>query len=202
MIITGIGTRKTDRQAFAMLYKIARRMAYQGWELRSGGAIGADTAWERGWDGFDTKQIYLTRGTSPVIAKNTACGRISDYGDIWLEAEDIASRIHPRWENLDEASQALHTRNVFQILGLDLQSKTDVVAAYAPPAGNSVKGGTATAFNLARAKGIPAFNLWTIEGQRKFFAFVLERMGRTDGPQFTVTSSKKHNPLSDFFEFE
>ena len=126
MIVTGIGTRKTDKQAFAMLYKIARRMAHQGWELRSGGAIGADTAWERGWDGFDATQIFLSRGTSPVIAKNTACGRISDYGDIWLEAEDIASRIHPRWENLDEISQALHTRNVFQILGLDLQSKTDV----------------------------------------------------------------------------
>lgn len=201
MIVTGIGTRKTDKQAFAMLYNIARRMAHQGWELRSGGAIGADTAWERGWDGFDAKQIFLTRGTSLVIAKNTACGHISYYGDIWLEAEDIASRIHPRWENLDEASQALHTRNVFQILGLDLQSKTDVVAAYAPPAGNSVKGGTATAFNLARAKGIPTFNLWTIDGQRQFFAFVLDRMGKHDGSQFTVTSAKKHDHLSDFFEF-
>lgn len=202
MIVTGIGTRKTNRQAFSMLYGIARRMAYQGWNLRSGGAIGSDTAWERGWEGFDTKQIFLTRGTSTVIAKNTACGRISDYGDIWLEAEDIASRIHPRWENLDETSQALHTRNVFQILGLDLQSKTDVVAAYAPPAGNSVKGGTATAFNLARAKGIPTFNLWTTDGQLQFFAFILDRMGKHDGSQFTNTSTKKPQHLSEFFEFE
>lgn len=201
MIVTGIGKRDISKPAFDMLYKIARRMAQSGWNLRSGGAIGSDTAWELGWEGFETKEIYLSRGTSSVIAKDSTCCRISDYGDIWFEAEDIASKLHPRWENLDEFAQALHTRNVFQVLGLDLQSKTDVVAAYAPPAGFSVKGGTATAFNLARAKGIPTFNLWTIDGQQLFFAFILERMGLKDESHHQVTSPKKSDDLSDFFEF-
>ena len=201
MIVTGIGTRKTNSQAFAMLYKIARRMAHTGWKLRSGGAIGADTAWEKGWEGFDTKEIFLSRGTSFDIAKNAACGRISDYGDIWLEAEDIASRLHPRWDYLDLSSQALHTRNVFQVLGMDLKTKTDVVAAYAPPLGASVKGGTATAYNLARAKGIPTFNLWTKDGQHNFFAFVLERMGKMDEQDITRNTSPSDSPLSAFFEF-
>ena len=150
--------------------------------------------------GFDRKEIYVVKGTSEVIAKNSTCGHISDYGDIWFEAEDIASKLHPRWDNLSEYAQAMHTRNVFQVLGLDLKSKTDVVAAYAPPAGLSVKGGTASAFNLARAKGIPAFNLWTKEGQRLFFAFVLERMGIKDELQHMEASSNS-GVLSEFFEF-
>lgn len=199
LIVTGIGTRKTNSQAFAMLYKIARRMAHHGWKLRSGGALGADTAWEKGFEGFDAKEIFLSRGTSLDIAKNAACGRISDYGDIWLDAEDIASRLHARWDYLDPTSQALHTRNVFQILGMDLNTKTDVVAAYAPPFGASVKGGTATAYNLARAKGIPTFNLWTNDGQKNFFAFVLERMGKMD--ELDITPSRSGNSLSEFFEF-
>lgn len=201
MIVTGIGTRKISEQAFDMLFQIARRMAHQGWELRSGGAIGSDTAWERGWVGFDRKEIYVVKGTSGVIAKNATCGHISDYGDIWFEAEDIASKLHPRWENLDEYAQAMHTRNVFQVLGLDLKSKSDVVAAYAPPAGFSVKGGTASAFNLARAKGIPTFNLWTKVGQQQFFAFVLERMGIKDALLYKDTSSNS-GVLSEFFEFD
>ena len=201
MIVTGIGTRYPSKQAFEMLFRIARRMALTGWELRSGGAIGCDTAWEHGFLPSEKKEIYLSRGTFGDSAKNAACGRISDYGDIWFEAEDIASKLHPRWENLSESSQALHTRNVFQVLGLDLKSRTDVVAAYAAPSGFSVKGGTATAFNLARAKGIPTYNLWTIEGQQNFFAFVLERMGLKDESLLTVTSSKKSDGLSDFFEF-
>lgn len=200
MIVTGIGTRYPSEQAFDMLFKIARRMAHAGWELRSGGAIGCDTAWENGWLGFDTKEIYLVNGTSSDIAKNATCGHIHDYGDIWLEAEDIASKLHPRWDYLSEHAQALHTRNVFQVLGLDLKTKADVVAAYAQPAGMSVKGGTATAFNLARAKGIPTFNLWTHHGQRQFFAHILERMGKQDERFHTDTSSHS-GVLSEFFEF-
>ena len=201
MIVTGIGTRYPSEQAFNMMFKIARRMALIGWELRSGGAIGSDTAWENGFSVSKKKEIYLSRGTFDDSAKNAACGRVCYYGDIWFEAEDIASKLHPRWENLSETAQALHTRNVFQVLGLDLKSYTDVVAAYAQPNGFSVKGGTATAFNLARAKGIPTFNLWTIDGQQQFFAFVLERMGLKDESQYTVTSPKKSDGLSDFFEF-
>ncbi|MND21086.1 DNA recombination-mediator protein A [compost metagenome] len=200
MIVTGIGTRYPSQRGFEMLYQIARRMAHQGWNLRSGGAIGCDTAWENGWLGFDTKEIYVVKGTSRFIAKDSTCGHISDYGDIWFEAEDIASKVHPRWEYLDEYAQALHTRNVFQVLGLDLKSKADVVAAYAPPVGVSVKGGTATAFNLARAKGIPTFNLWLKQGQQQFFAFVLERMGLMDAMHSKDTSSQS-GVLSEFFEF-
>lgn len=200
MIVTGIGTRYPSEQAFDMLFKIARRMALSGWELRSGGAIGCDTAWENGFSESKKKEIYLSRGTFGDIAKNAACGRISDYGDIWLDAEDIASKLHPRWDYLSVDAQALHTRNVFQVLGMDLKSKSDVVAAYAPPAGVSVKGGTATAFNLARAKGIPTFNLWTPDGQRQFFAFILERMGKQDERFHTDTSSHS-GVLSEFFEF-
>lgn len=200
MIVTGIGSRKIDAQAFGMLYKIARRMAQSGWNLRSGGALGSDSAWEAGWAGFDTKEIYVVKGTSDDIAKDSGCGHISAYGDIWLDAEDIARNIHPGWDFLDDSSQALHTRNVFQVLGLDLNMKSDVVAAYAPPKGAGVSGGTATAFNLARAMRIPTFNLWTQAGQHDFFAFVLKHMGIKD--ELDTKPTKPGSPLSAIFEFD
>ncbi|UOL48667.1 hypothetical protein [Pseudomonas phage Astolliot] len=189
MIITGIGTRYPDHQAFQMMVKIAKRMAGLGWSLRSGGAIGSDSAWEQGWSGFDTKEIYLAAGADKEFDY-----QINSY-DMWMEAQDIASRVHPVWERLSQTSQDLHTRNIFQVLGLTLDRKSDILVAYAEPKGHSVKGGTATAYNLAKSLGVPVYNLYTVEGQTLFYTKLAELYGGTYTPP-------KPPSLDDFFEFE
>ena len=37
--------------------------------------------------------------------------------DLYLQAEEIASRIHPAWHKCGKGARKMHTRNVFQVLG-------------------------------------------------------------------------------------
>lgn len=46
---TGIGSRETPYEIQDLMKRIAFKLAENGWLLRSGGAEGADTAFENGW---------------------------------------------------------------------------------------------------------------------------------------------------------
>lgn len=60
MFYTGVGSRETPRDVQAVMYKFAQKMALHGAVLRSGGADGADTAFELGCDKQQgKKEIYL-----------------------------------------------------------------------------------------------------------------------------------------------
>ena len=57
-------------------------------------------------------------------------------------------------------AKALHTRNVYQVLGLDLNTPSEFVVCYADvDKHNNVIGGTATAVNIAKEVGIPVYNI-------------------------------------------
>ena len=47
-LYAGVGARKTPADVLGWMERIAAGMATQGWTLRSGGARGADSAFERG----------------------------------------------------------------------------------------------------------------------------------------------------------
>lgn len=177
MIITGVGSRKIDTTQYAMILSLARFLRKRGWYLRSGGAIGADSAWEDGWVGSDQKTIYLPQEGFNKRPKNDACYLPPTYDHIWVEAEDIAQGLHQRFESLDEFARNAHTRNVYQVLGDDLRTPSDLVIACAEPNGRSVKGGTATAFNLAKAKGIPTFNIWLLAQRQQLIQHLQGCMG-------------------------
>ena len=57
---TGVGSRKTPGAIFDLMGEIGRNLAIDGYVLRSGGASGADTAFEQGCDLHEgMKEIYL-----------------------------------------------------------------------------------------------------------------------------------------------
>lgn len=56
---TGIGSRGTPSEILEIMTDIARFLAETGYTLRSGGASGADTAFESGVLHIDKKEIYL-----------------------------------------------------------------------------------------------------------------------------------------------
>ena len=56
---TGIGSRETPPEALQTMARCARWLAEHGLVLRSGGAPGADTAFESGVDQADAKVIYV-----------------------------------------------------------------------------------------------------------------------------------------------
>ncbi len=56
----GIGSRKTPPEMMSLMTDLAARLEEQGWILRSGGAIGADSAFQLGVKDPDNQRIYTT----------------------------------------------------------------------------------------------------------------------------------------------
>jgi len=168
---TGIGSRKVPPDIALLMTLIGPKMEEAGFVLRSGGAEGSDTAFAAMvWK----VEIYRPRragGFSPVH------GTIDDYPKhLWVEAERVAASLHPFWPRLGEYAKALHTRNVFQVLGRDLQTPSKFVICWTPDGadGQMVKtsrdtGGTGTAIRLAAERGIPVVNLRRESWRNGFF---------------------------------
>lgn len=157
MNYTGVGSRKTPLMYQYLLSIIAVGMGSA--TLRSGGAVGADTAFE---NGAKNKEIYL-----PYKGFNDNPSELY-LGRLYQEdlAVEIASSIHPAWNRCDTKAKQYHTRNVYQVLGLDLESPSDMLICWTPDAANGttvptsrVSGGTGTAIKLAAVNEIPVFNI-------------------------------------------
>jgi len=133
------------------MVKIAQRLASTGWVLRSGGAIGADSAFERG--AGRAKEIFYAADATPASV-------------------EIASTVHPAWHRCSDYARKLHGRNVMQVLGRDLKLPSKFVVCWTRD-GLPV-GGTATAIRLARKFDIPVFNL-AVTADRQRIESWLER---------------------------
>jgi hypothetical protein len=147
----GIGSRDTPPSMLNHMQKLATRLREQGYVLYSGGAAGADSAFEAG--AGEAKKIFLPR--------DGFNGRRVDGEKFFLyspAAVEVAKTVHPVWDKLIQSHRDFHSRNVHQVLGEDLESPVDFVLYWSE---GDVKGGTSTAVNLARRLLIPTFNLRT-----------------------------------------
>jgi len=115
---------------------VATKLANDGYVLRSGGAIGADKAFEAGCGG--KCQIFYAN-------------------DATTESMAIAAKVHPAWHRCSEYAKKLHGRNVFQVLGKDLKTPSTFLLCWTP--GAKLVGGTATAMRLAELNNVPIYNL-------------------------------------------
>jgi hypothetical protein len=138
MYYAGIGSRETPDDVQQFMTTAARILEEKGYILRSGGARGADQAFERGVIDARKKEIFLPFDVCP-------------------KALYIASTIHPKWESLHDISKRLHGRNVYQILGKSFVDSVDFVICWTKGAKDI--GGTRTAIVLARNNDIPVYNL-------------------------------------------
>ncbi|MEO0852715.1 MAG: hypothetical protein AAFY15_04340 [Cyanobacteria bacterium J06648_11] len=176
---TGIGSRRTPPDIGRLMTAIARTWCDRGWILRSGGATGADTYFENGVHYFDHIQPEIYLPWPKFNGKNFG---VSEYASReWHAAEAMASEIHPNWKACSNSVRALHTRNVFQVLGLELSTPSEFVVYWAPEtADGEVSGGTRTAVMLARSHGIPTYNLlW--ENVRERFEAKIDELSRKNG---------------------
>lgn len=156
MKYAGIGSRSTPDYAMAMLTRIALRMSELDWTLRSGGADGADSAFELG---AMKREIYL-----PWNGFN---GRIDKIGDCnWEGAKHYVTEFHPNPKALSRGAMLLMQRNTFQILGPQLDDPVDLVICWADGSKFDeelnvcdVAGGTGQAVRIAYARGIPILNI-------------------------------------------
>lgn len=157
---TGVGGRNTPKEILEVIRDIATFLAKEGYILRSGGAEGADLSFELGADiGNRTlKEIYIP--WEGFQNRNEGEGNVFIRGGC-PKALDIVSKVHPAWGKLSRGARALHARNVYQVLGKDLNTPSSFLICYAQELGNGqVKGGTNTAVQIARQNNIQVLNLY------------------------------------------
>lgn len=155
---TGVGSRQTPVAILSQMVTMAEIFASFDWCLRSGGADGADAAFEKGCDRIaGKKEIFI-----PWKGFND---HSSDKYNISVLAWDYASRIHPVWYKLSDAAKRLHARNVYQVLGEGLESPSSFLVCWTADGcerkedRNRDTGGTGTAIAVASENGIPVYNL-------------------------------------------
>lgn len=161
---TGIGSRACPKEICKRFVFFAVWAENLGFTLRSGGADGADSAFELGVK--LKKEIYL-----PWPGFN---GNRSPRHHIPKEAFDLASEYHPNWANLSDPVKKLMSRNVQQCLGQDLTKPSSFLVCWTP--NGELKGGTAQALRLAQDYEIPIFNFGKnhIEVGKELRNFVLD----------------------------
>jgi hypothetical protein len=123
---------------------IATKLREGGFILRSGGALGADSAFAAGAGKY--AEIWRPEHCTPM-------------------AEEIAARYHPVWNRLTPYVKKLHGRNAFQVLGGDLATPSAFLICWTPDgclkhSERSIKtGGTGTAISIASEYGVIVINL-------------------------------------------
>ena len=152
-IYAGIGARATPSCVIADMTVMAGWLARTGWNLASGGADGADTAFAGAtpagqrtiwlpWPGYNGHRGPDCRVPSPPALSASM---------------KIAAGLHPAWDRCSPAVRKLHARNVAVILGETCDRPVDAVACFT--ARGLVAGGTGMAIRIAGAHGIPVLNL-------------------------------------------
>ena len=163
-IYTGIRSRKTPPIELARIETLGAILQRQGWILRSGGAEGADSAFERGADHAAREDKMIT-SKEIYIPWNGFQQRFDQEPGVILasalpkarEAMEIAKRYHPAWNRLSHGTRILQSHNCHQILGRNLDNCSDLIICWTE--GGSIKGGTGQALRIAKALGIPVLNL-------------------------------------------
>ncbi len=146
----GVGSREAPVNILAKMREIAKYLAQHNWILRSGGADGADTAFESGCDEISgEKEIFL-----PWKGFNNST---SNLYTITQAAFDLAGTIHPAWDKCSQGAKKLHARNCFQVLGENLNDPVNLLICWTKN-GKEI-GGTATAIKIAKKHNIRIINL-------------------------------------------
>lgn len=146
----GIGSRKTPLHIQEKMTEIANELSRSEYCLRSGGADGADTAFELG---ATFKEIFL-----PWNEFNGRHENGSDYV-VPPYREDYTLQYHPRPHTLTSAGKKFMSRNTYQVLGLNLNNPVEFVLCWT--ADGKASGGTGQALRIAFDHGIPIFNFQT-----------------------------------------
>lgn len=132
---------------------VGKELGAKGWVLRSGGAEGADKAFENGFDTVNgLKEIYL-----PYKGFNKSS---SPRFHVCKEALQLASEIHPNWPACTSVARLLHARNTYQVLGQGLDRPSDVLLYWCE---DEKVGGTRTALKLAERWNVPRIKVITVE---------------------------------------
>jgi len=132
----GVGSRETPSLVLSEMTLIASKLGLCGYTLRSGGAIGADSAFE---SGAKVKEIFRPN-------------------DATTKSIELASKHHPAWSRCKRYVKMLHGRNAQIVLGRNLDAPIEFLVCWTP--GAKDVGGTGLTIRLARAHNVCVYNLF------------------------------------------
>jgi len=191
-IVTGIGSRETPESELILLTRIGAAVEKRDGRGRSGGAGGADLAFERGfsdprnidvivpWKGFLPKGMSQRDVDAFLGRPRPASGPGAPVMLPWdkrEEAEEQASHYHPAWHKCTPGAKSLHTRNIPQVVGLQLDRPADAVVAWTKD--GKATGGTGQAIRMAEDIGVPVANLKNPDERRA----VMQALGLEENGQ-------------------
>ena len=130
----GIGSRRTPTVRLQQMKCLAVILNDEGYILRSGGAEGADKAFE---SGANKKEIFLMKHATE-------------------QAEAYSKRYHPNWDACSFHARKLLARNAQIILGPHLETPVEFVICWIDV---NNPGGTAHSVRIADANNIPVYNM-------------------------------------------
>lgn len=178
-IYTGIGSRKTPPAVLDEMKQLAIDLAGNGFFLRSGGADGADSA-------FETGVLQVNRGAIQLYLPSPGFnGRSQGFHIIYKTALSMAGKYHPAWARCGEFERKLHARNAYQVLDIRLDSPSDFVVCWTPDGAQThaercrATGGTGTAISIAAEHGVPVFNLQRETARYALSVFLKSKYGLT-----------------------
>ncbi len=171
LYFAGIGARKTPHEVLVKMRKCGKVLSDLGYILRSGGARGADSAFESGYilgKMRSSEEIFLpfkkfNQHSSPLFGSD-------------IEARKIAKEFHPRWENVGDVGRDFHARNVYQILGRNLKTPVEFILCWTP--NGKIVGGTGLALRIGQHFNIPIFN-FGIHSDSEISDFILSLEDQT-----------------------
>lgn len=159
LIYTGIGSQKTPPDICILMTDLAKQLS-RHWFLRSGYADGADRAFGKGAHLVNGPQVHYLpwKGFNSAPKCNPIFVALDQLpSELVAQATDMAARLHPNWNACSQGARKMHTRNMFQVLGNDLNTPADMVVCWTPRGSGS--GGTGQAMRLAKQLDIPIFDL-------------------------------------------
>lgn len=146
---TGIGARKTPTDIIDLMTEIAMSLEKYEFILRSGGAEGADAAFEAG---CSNKRIYLPWNGFNSKYADSVSYTVPNYNEEWVED------YHPNTSRLSAKGYKLMSRNTYQVLGDDLNTPSKFVICWTKD--GKASGGTGQALRIAKDYNIPIHNLY------------------------------------------
>jgi len=200
-IYAGIGSRETPKEMLDLFEQVAYALGMRGFICRSGGADGADAAFEAGArramaEGFGQLELFL-----PWQGFND---RQSIYCNPPAEATEIASKLHPGWARLSQGPRKLMARNAQQIMGPSLSLPSTFVLCWTPDGcvdgatRTRATGGTGQAIAHASGLGIPVYNAQRPDHLGRIVSFLEARaIGKpvSEGQQATGDGAQRASAL-------
>src|SRR6218665_3052905 len=147
----GIGSRDTPGHILRIMSMIGSYLGNNGWTLRSGGAQGADSAFEEGADQVNApKEIYL-----PWRGYNGHSSNLNPKNYPFSGEElDFSAKFHPKWNKLSPSVRLLMARNTRILAGMKeihgpLVRQSTMIICWTKD--GLIQGGTGQALRIAKA---------------------------------------------------